>query len=348
MTWVSIVGDELRKCTNCGLCLSACPTFQDDRSEGDSPRGRIRLTAEMLAGGGRDPLASRHLAGCIECGACHAPCPTGVRFATARRTHRAATECLDRASFDQRAAELADLIARDPGAQLVIRSVRALPAEPPPSPPRSGPLIGGVLVLTGPMLKLAAPGLISQLEARLAGKGPPFVRDLALSAALDQASGLLLDVGMSAEHDRAVAQIGEIVRQRGYQQVSIAVLDLLSLRLRDEPLPPQLRIIPASEVFPFAAPSAAAWDDCAEGPAQGTGALGRCVPLPAEHRAANAPVLLNRRALASLWELIEAKRGWLNDRTLITPDARNLVRFARARHPAELAVIDSRHGLGEM
>jgi hypothetical protein len=148
--------------------------------------------------------------------------------------------------------------------------------------------------------------------------------------------------------DRAVAQIGEIVRQRGYQQVSIAVLDLLSLRLRDEPLPPQLRIIPASEVFPFAAPSAAAWDDCAEGPAQGAGALSRFVPLPAERRAANAPVLLNRRALASLWELIEAKRGWLNGRTLITPDARNLVRFAGARHPAELAVIDSRHGLGEM
>jgi len=348
VTWVSIVGDELRKCTNCGLCLSACPTFQDDRSEGDSPRGRIRLTAEMLAGGGRDPLASRHLAGCIECGACHAPCPTGVRFATARRAHRAATECLDRAGFDQRAAELADLIARDPGAQLVIRSVQALLAEPPPSPRRSGPLIGGVLVLTGPMLKLAAPSLISQLEARPAGKGPPFVRDLALSAALHRASGLLLDVGMSAEHDRAVAQIGEIVRQRGYQQVSIAVLDLLSLRLRDEPLPPQLRIIPAAEVFPFAALPAAAWDDCAEDPAQGAGALGRVVPLPAEHRAANAPVLLNRRALASLWELIEAKRGWLNGRTLITPDARNLVRFAGARHPAELAVIDSRHGLGEM
>ena len=346
MTWVSIVGDELRKCTNCGLCLSACPTFQDDRSEGDSPRGRIRLTAEMLAGGGRDPLASRHLAGCIECGACHAPCPTGVRFATARRAHRAATECLDRAGFDQRTAELADLIARDPGAHLVIRAVQALLAEPPPSPRRSGPLTAGVLVLNGPMLKLAAPGLISQLEAKMAGKGPPFVSDLALSAALNRASGLLLDVGMSAEHDLAVTQIGEIVRQRGYQQVSIAALDLLSLRLRDEPLPPQLRIIPASEVLPFDALPAAS-DDCAEGPAQGPGEFGRFVPLPAEHRAANAPVLLNHRALASLWELIEAKRGWLNGRTLITADARNLVRFAGARHPAELAVIDSQQGLGE-
>jgi ferredoxin len=299
----------------------------------------------MLAGRDRGLLASRYLAGCIECGACHDACPTGVRFATARRAHRAATESLDRAGFDQRAAELTDLVARDPGAQLVIRGIQALLAEPPPSPHRSGPLMGGMLVLPGLMLTLAAPSLISQLEAKLAGRATPIVRDLALSTALDRASGLLLDVGMSAEHDRAIAQIGEIVRQRGYQQVSIAVLDPLSLRLRNEPLPPQLRIVPAAEIFPFVA---AAWDDCAEDSAQGADVPGRFVPLPAEHCAANAPVLLNRRALASLWKLIEAKRDWLDGRTLITPDARNLVRFAGARHPAELHIIDSRHGAGEM
>src|SRR4051812_3127215 len=121
MTWFDTVQGELRKCTDCGLCLSSCPTFVAGRAEGDSPRGRVHLTGAILAGGG-DPIASRHLAGCVECAACHAPCPTGVRFAVARRAHRTATEGLDRQGFDRRVAELTGSIARDPGANLTIRS----------------------------------------------------------------------------------------------------------------------------------------------------------------------------------------------------------------------------------
>ena len=93
MNWTDTVVGELRKCTDCGLCLAACPTFAETRDEGDSPRGRLHLIASLLDGAAADPVASAHLAGCIECSACHEPCPTGVDFVLARRTQRTATEC---------------------------------------------------------------------------------------------------------------------------------------------------------------------------------------------------------------------------------------------------------------
>jgi NAD-dependent dihydropyrimidine dehydrogenase PreA subunit len=340
MTWIDTVAGELRKCTDCGLCLAACPTFAASRAEGDSPRGRIHLIASLLAGESVDPVASTHLSGCIECSACYTPCPTGVRFAAARQAHRVATDSLDRQAFERRVAELADVIARDPGADLTVRSVRALLAETGPDPARCGPLDGGVLALTGTMLRFAAPNVVDRLEAALAERIPALVQDPPLASALDRASGLLRDVGLSTEHNRAVAQVAEVIADRRYKRLTVAVFDLLSLRLAGEAVSPQVRIVPAPTVLPltFAIPMApdsalcVGFDDAVGG----AEVVARPGDVPREIRPASAPVLLAASALTAVHELVEAKRAWLQGRPLVTPDSRDLVRFPGSRHMADL------------
>ena len=41
----------LRNCTHCGFCTATCPTYVLLGDELDSPRGRIYLIKDMLAGG---------------------------------------------------------------------------------------------------------------------------------------------------------------------------------------------------------------------------------------------------------------------------------------------------------
>jgi len=73
--------DDIRRCVACGICLTACPTYQMTLEEWQSPRGRIaamRAVAEGLA-----PLNDRFAAfmyDCLACRACEAVCPSGVPF----------------------------------------------------------------------------------------------------------------------------------------------------------------------------------------------------------------------------------------------------------------------------
>jgi glycolate oxidase iron-sulfur subunit len=43
----------LRTCTHCGFCTATCPTYVLLGDELDSPRGRIYLIKDMLAGSGQ-------------------------------------------------------------------------------------------------------------------------------------------------------------------------------------------------------------------------------------------------------------------------------------------------------
>ena len=70
----------LRACTNCGLCLPACPTYRLLGNELDSPRGRIHLMKAMLEGEAVSAVTRMHLDRCLACRACETACPSGVEY----------------------------------------------------------------------------------------------------------------------------------------------------------------------------------------------------------------------------------------------------------------------------
>jgi glycolate oxidase iron-sulfur subunit len=72
---------DLDKCTRCGLCEQACPTYKLLRFEPDSPRGRVFLMKEVAQGDA--PITehlSQHLYQCLGCRACETVCPAGVPY----------------------------------------------------------------------------------------------------------------------------------------------------------------------------------------------------------------------------------------------------------------------------
>ncbi|HEX7385832.1 MAG TPA: glycolate oxidase subunit GlcF [Castellaniella sp.] len=70
----------LRRCTHCGFCLSACPTYQILGDELDSPRGRIYQMKQLLEGAEPSYVTQQHLDRCLTCHACETVCPSGVTY----------------------------------------------------------------------------------------------------------------------------------------------------------------------------------------------------------------------------------------------------------------------------
>jgi glycolate dehydrogenase iron-sulfur subunit len=71
----------LRTCTHCGFCTATCPTYVLLGDELDSPRGRIYLIKDMLAGDGKVADETvRHIDRCLSCLACMTTCPSGVHY----------------------------------------------------------------------------------------------------------------------------------------------------------------------------------------------------------------------------------------------------------------------------
>ncbi len=70
----------LRRCVQCGLCLPHCATWLATGSEVQSPRGRLVLLGEALAGHQPDDSFAEAFGLCIGCRACESACPSGVPY----------------------------------------------------------------------------------------------------------------------------------------------------------------------------------------------------------------------------------------------------------------------------
>jgi glycolate oxidase iron-sulfur subunit len=83
----------MSQCIHCGLCLSACPTYNVFHTEMDSPRGRIALIS--AAADGRidlDGPFQEHIELCLGCRACETACPSGVQYGMLYEAARTAIE----------------------------------------------------------------------------------------------------------------------------------------------------------------------------------------------------------------------------------------------------------------
>lgn len=66
-------------CNRCGLCLSVCPTYQEEWVETSSPRGRLNLLRAWQRGGlAMTPNLYEQIYRCLGCQACTEICPGGV------------------------------------------------------------------------------------------------------------------------------------------------------------------------------------------------------------------------------------------------------------------------------
>lgn len=73
--------DMLNACVQCGLCLSACPTYTVTGDESFSPRGRIALMREVHEHGApATDEVLRSFESCIQCRGCEPACPSDVQF----------------------------------------------------------------------------------------------------------------------------------------------------------------------------------------------------------------------------------------------------------------------------
>jgi glycolate oxidase iron-sulfur subunit len=73
--------EDVAACVHCGMCLEACPTYKELRTEADSPRGRLYLIRGLIEKKLEpSPQVVEHLDRCLDCRACETACPSTVKY----------------------------------------------------------------------------------------------------------------------------------------------------------------------------------------------------------------------------------------------------------------------------
>jgi len=72
--------EKFSQCVHCGMCLEACPTYQETALEPHSPRGRVYLIKSVAEGKLQLNEFFKHpVSTCLDCRACETACPSGVQ-----------------------------------------------------------------------------------------------------------------------------------------------------------------------------------------------------------------------------------------------------------------------------
>ena len=83
------IAEIARLCADCGTCQSACPVYQAELSEPNSPRGKVNLIKAVADGRLKANTRNRDLLyQCLVCGGCESACPNGVEFTHLMIDHR--------------------------------------------------------------------------------------------------------------------------------------------------------------------------------------------------------------------------------------------------------------------
>lgn len=197
----------LRDCVHCGFCLPACPTYLLWGEEMDSPRGRIHLMGQHLAGTPITPEMAGHFDACLGCLACVPACPSGVRY--------------DRLIERTRAVVAAEY--RRPVADRVFRGL-VLGLFP---YPRRLRLLRGPLRLGRGLLPRLAPLLPGRLRA-LAELAPPVPRRIRLPRRVPARGPRRATVGL----------LTGCVQQEFFPHVNAATARVLALEGCEVVIPP--------------------------------------------------------------------------------------------------------------
>ncbi len=116
-------------CVRCGLCLPACPTYLETRTETSGPRGRISLI-KAVDEGHLDLLSPgfiEQMSQCLDCRACEAICPSGVPYGSMLEEMRARIEVAGAPERPPGQARLRRFLVQRLFADLrIMRSVAAL------------------------------------------------------------------------------------------------------------------------------------------------------------------------------------------------------------------------------
>src|ERR1700742_1284474 len=74
--------EELDRCMKCGFCMSVCPVYNAEKTEGGVARGKITIAEAVSAGQLEleDQEVIDTLFNCLVCKSCMQACPSGVHF----------------------------------------------------------------------------------------------------------------------------------------------------------------------------------------------------------------------------------------------------------------------------